>query len=296
MTRVLADLFAETPVRPVDHYPSQLLENLCALSPRPNPTVAILTPGVYNSAYFEHAFLAQQMGVPLVEGRDLYVDCDRVYMKTTRGPERVDVLYRRVDDDYLDPLAFNPESALGVTGLLNAYRTGGVALANAIGCGVADDKVIYRYVPQMIRYYLDEEPMLPNVETYIGADERDRAYMLENMDRLVIKAANESGGYGMLIGPAASRAQVEEFRGRVQADPRNYIAQPLIALSRSPSFCDGAIEGRHVDLRPYILTGRQITIIPGALTRVALRRGSYVVNSSQGGGSKDTWVLRGPAC
>jgi uncharacterized circularly permuted ATP-grasp superfamily protein len=296
MTRVLADLFAESPVRPVDHYPSQLLENLAALSPRPNPTVAILTPGVYNSAYFEHAFLAQQMGVPLVEGRDLYVDGDRVYMKTTRGPQRVDVLYRRVDDEFLDPLAFNPESALGVTGLLNAYRTGGVALANAIGCGVADDKVIYRYVPAMIRYYLDEEPILPNVETYVGADERDRSYILENMERLVIKAANESGGYGMLIGPTAARAEIEEFRRRVEAEPRNYIAQPLVALSRSPSFCDGTIEGRHVDLRPYILVGQEITIIPGALTRVALRRGSYVVNSSQGGGSKDTWVLRGPAC
>jgi uncharacterized circularly permuted ATP-grasp superfamily protein len=296
MTRVLADLFAQTPVRPVDHYPSQLLENLRALSPRSNPTVAILTPGVYNSAYFEHAFLAQQMGIPLVEGRDLYVDGDRVYMKTTHGPRRVDVIYRRVDDDFMDPLAFNPESSLGVTGLLNAYRMGGVALANAIGCGVADDKVIYRYVPEMIRYYLGEEPILPNVETFVGADERDRAYMLEHMERLVVKAANESGGYGMLIGPAAARAEVEEFRRRVAAEPRNYIAQPLVALSRSPSFCDGAIEGRHVDLRPYILVAREITLIPGALTRVALRRGSYVVNSSQGGGSKDTWVLRGSSC
>jgi uncharacterized circularly permuted ATP-grasp superfamily protein len=294
MTRVLADLFAETPVRPVDHYPSQLLENLAALSPRPDPTVALLSPGVYNSAYFEHAFLAQQMGIPLVEGRDLYVDGDRVYMKTTQGPRRVDVLYRRVDDEFLDPLAFNPTSMLGVTGLLNAYRAGGVALANAIGCGVADDKVIYRYVPEMIRYYLGEEPILPNVETYIGADDRDRAVILENLERFVVKAANESGGYGMLIGPTASRAEIEEFRQRVQAQPRNYIAQPLVALSRSPSFCDGAIEGRHVDLRPYVLLGpdRSIRLIPGALTRVALRRGSYVVNSSQGGGSKDTWVLR----
>jgi uncharacterized circularly permuted ATP-grasp superfamily protein len=296
MTRVLADLFAETPVRPVDHYTSQLLENLSALSPRLNPTVALLTPGVYNSAYFEHAFLAQQMGIPLVEGRDLYVDGDRLYMKTTRGPRRVDVLYRRVDDAFLDPLAFNPESTLGVPGLLNVYRSGGVALANAIGCGVADDKVIYRYVPEMIRYYLGEEPLLPNVETYVGADEKDQLYILENVEHLVIKAANESGGYGMLIGPTASRAEIDEFRRRVVADPRNYIAQPLVALSRSPSFCDGMIEGRHVDLRPYILVGREVTIVPGALTRVALRRGSYVVNSSQGGGSKDTWVLRGSTC
>jgi uncharacterized circularly permuted ATP-grasp superfamily protein len=278
----------------VDQYPAQLLENLAALSPRAHPSVALLTPGVYNSAYFEHAFLAQQMGIPLVEGRDLYVDGDRVYMKTTRGPQRVDVLYRRIDDSSLDPLAFDPASMLGVTGLLNAYRTGGVALANAIGCGVADDKVIYRYVPEMIRYYLDEEPILPNVETYIGTDDQDRAIMLENLERFVVKAANESGGYGMLIGPVAARAEIEEFRRRVQAEPRNYIAQPLIALSRSPSFCNGVIEGRHVDLRPYVLLGpdRTIRLIPGALTRVALRRGSYVVNSSQGGGSKDTWVLR----
>jgi uncharacterized circularly permuted ATP-grasp superfamily protein len=296
MTRVLADLFAEIPVRPVHHYTSQLRENLSALSPRDHPTVALLTPGVYNSAYFEHCFLAQQMGIPLVEGRDLYVDGERVYMKTTRGPQRVDVLYRRIDDDFLDPLAFNPASMLGVTGLLNAYRTGGVVLANAIGCGVADDKVIYRYVPEMIRYYLGEEPILPNVETYVAADDRDRAYIFENLHRLVVKAANESGGYGMLIGPAASRDEIEKFRRQIEANPRNYIAQPLIGLSRSPSFCDGKIEGRHVDLRPYVLVGQEITLIPGALTRVALRRGSYVVNSSQGGGSKDTWVLREAAC
>jgi uncharacterized circularly permuted ATP-grasp superfamily protein len=296
MTRVLGDLFARAPVRPVESYTSQLLERLAALSSRPNPTVALLTPGVYNSAYFEHAFLAQQMGIRLVEGRDLYVDGDRVFMKTTRGPQRVDVLYRRIDDEFLDPLTLNPSSVLGVTGLLNAYRSGGVALANAPGCGVADDKVIYRYVPEMIRYYLGEEPILPNVETYAGADARDRAYILENLKRLVVKAANESGGYGMLMGPMASRSEIEEFRRRVEADPRNYIAQPLMALSRCPSFCDGAIEGRHVDLRPYVLAGPEITIIPGALTRVALRRGSYVVNSSQGGGSKDTWVLREVAC
>jgi uncharacterized circularly permuted ATP-grasp superfamily protein len=296
MKRVMADLFVETPVRPVDAYPSLLLEKLASLSPRANPTVALLTPGVYNSAYFEHAFLAQQMGIPLVEGRDLYVDGDRVYMKTTRGPQRVDVLYRRIDDEFLDPLAFNPESMLGVTGLLNAYRTGGIALANAIGCGVADDKVIYRYVPEMIRYYLDEEPLLPNVETYVGADERDRAYILDHLDRLVVKAANESGGYGMLMGPFAAREEIARFRERIQAEPRNYIAQPLIALSRSPCFCDGELEGRHLDLRPYVLVGQEITLIPGALTRVALRRGSYVVNSSQGGGSKDTWVLRGEPC
>jgi uncharacterized circularly permuted ATP-grasp superfamily protein len=296
MTRVLGDLFARAPVRPVESYTSRLLERLAALSPRPNPTVALLTPGVYNSAYFEHAFLAQQMGIPLVEGRDLYVDGDRVYMKTTQGPKRVDVLYRRIDDAFLDPLTLNPASMLGVTGLLNAYRTGGVALANAIGCGVADDKVIYRYVPEMIRYYLGEEPILPNVETYVGTDPRDRAYILGNLERLVVKAANESGGYGMLMGPSASRAEIEEFRCRVEADPRNYIAQPLVGLSRCPSYCDGAIEGRHVDLRPYVLMGPEITLIPGALTRVALSRGSYVVNSSQGGGSKDTWVLRNGAC
>jgi uncharacterized circularly permuted ATP-grasp superfamily protein len=296
MTRVLADLFAEVPVRPVNHYTSQLLENLSALSDREHPTVALLTPGVYNSAYFEHSFLAQQMGIPLVEGRDLYVDGDRVYMKTTRGPQRVDVLYRRIDDEYIDPLAFNPASVLGVTGLMNVYRAGGIVLANAVGCGVADDKVIYRYVPEMIRYYLGEEPLLPNVETYLAAEDRERAYILENLHRLVVKAANESGGYGMLIGPTASREEIEQFRRRIQAEPRGYIAQPLIALSRSPSFCDGRIEGRHVDLRPYVLVGREITLIPGALTRVALRRGSYVVNSSQGGGSKDTWVLREAAC
>jgi uncharacterized circularly permuted ATP-grasp superfamily protein len=296
MTRILADLFDEIPVRPVNHYTSQLLENLSGLSSRERPTVALLTPGVYNSAYFEHSFLAQQMGIPLVEGHDLYVDGDRVYMKTTRGPQRVDVLYRRIDDDYLDPLAFNPASMLGVTGLLNAYRAGGIVLANAIGCGVADDKVIYRYVPEMIRYYLGEEPLLPNVETYVAAEDRERGYILENLHRLVVKAANESGGYGMLIGPMASRDEIDQFRRRIEREPRNYIAQPLIALSRSPSFCDGRIEGRHVDLRPYVLVGQEITLIPGALTRVALRRGSYVVNSSQGGGSKDTWVLREAAC
>ena len=254
--------------------------------------MVVLTPGVYNSAYFEHSFLAQQMGVELVEGRDLYVEDNQVFMKTTRGPKRVDVIYRRVDDDYLDPLVFRPESVLGVPGLVNAYRAGNVSLANGIGTGVADDKVIYAYVPDMIKYYLDEDPIIPNVDTYLPWREADRQYVLANLDKLVVKATNESGGYGMLIGPQAASAEIEEFRGKIEADPRGYIAQPLISLSRSPCFVDDHFEGRHVDLRPYILVGLDgVKIVPGGLTRVALRKGSYVVNSSQGGGSKDTWVL-----
>jgi uncharacterized circularly permuted ATP-grasp superfamily protein len=295
LTRVLPQLFRDHGVRPVDHYPAQLLQNLRDIAPIQSgdePTVALLTPGIYNSAYFEHAFLAQQLGIQLVEGRDLFVDDANVYMKTTGGPKRVDVIYRRVDDDFLDPLVFRTDSSLGVPGLVNAYRAGNVSLANSIGTGVADDKVIYSFVPKMITYYLDEAPIIPNVDTYLASKPSDREYILDNLDNLVVKAANESGGYGMLIGPQATSAERAEFANRIRATPRNYIAQPLVALSRSPAFVDGHFEGRHVDLRPYILFGKNgITLIPGGLTRVALRKGSYVVNSSQGGGSKDTWVL-----
>ncbi|MDP9372120.1 MAG: circularly permuted type 2 ATP-grasp protein [Chloroflexota bacterium] len=305
MTRVFPDWFTELGVRPVGHYTGQLLENLRGLSPRPaphgagGPTVVLLTPGIYNSAYFEHAFLAQQMGIELVEGRDLFVVDNRVYLRTTRGREPVDVIYRRVDDEFLDPLAFRPDSILGVAGLLGAVRAGNVALANAIGTGVADDKVIYHYVPAIIRYYLAEEPILGNVPTYLPSDPDQLAYILDRLDQLVVKAANESGGYGMLIGPAATEEEIAGFRANLLANPRDYIAQPVIPLSRHPSFVPddegegGRLEGRHVDLRPYILSGpKDIHVLPGGLTRVALRRGSLVVNSSQGGGSKDTWVLQ----
>jgi uncharacterized circularly permuted ATP-grasp superfamily protein len=295
LTRVMPHLFRDLPVRPVDHYTTQLLMNLTELAPAgrsDNPNVVLLTPGVYNSAYFEHCFLAQQLGVELVEGRDLFVEDNIVYMRTTRGPQRVDVIYRRVDDDFLDPLTFRADSMLGVPGLVNAYRAGNVGLANSIGTGVADDKVIYAYVPRIIEYYLGEKPILPNVDTYLAWDTSDQKYILENLDKLVVKAANESGGYGMLMGPQASAAERAEFAEKIKAKPRNYIAQPLVSLSRTPCLVEDHFEGRHVDLRPYLLYGRNgITIIPGALTRVALRRGSYVVNSSQGGGSKDTWVL-----
>ena len=305
MTRVFPEWFADLGVRPVDHYCGQLIENLRGLSPRlpgrggDGPTVVLLTPGVYNSAYFEHAFLAQQMGIELVEGRDLFVIDNRVYLRTTRGHQLVDVIYRRVDDEFLDPLVFRPDSILGVAGLLGAVRAGNVALANAIGTGVADDKVVYHYVPAIIRYYLNEEPILSNVPTYLPSDPEQREYILDHLDQLVVKAANESGGYGMLIGPAASEREIAEFRARVIADPRGYIAQPVVPLSRAPAFIPdadgegGRLEGRHIDLRPYILSGpRNIHVLPGGLTRVALRRGSLVVNSSQGGGSKDTWVLQ----
>jgi len=295
LTRILPQLFRDLAVRPVDHYATQLLANLRELAPESradDPNVVLLTPGVYNSAYFEHAFLAQQLGIGLVEGRDLFVDGSIVYMKTTRGPQRVDVIYRRVDDDFLDPLVFRADSALGVPGLVNAYRSGNVALANSIGTGVADDKVIYAFVPRIIEYYLGEKPILPNVETYLADNPQHLKYILDNLDKLVVKSANESGGYGMLMGPQAAAADREEFARRIQAHPRNYIAQPLIALSQAPAFCGDRFEGRHIDLRPYILYGKEkITIVPGGLTRVALRKGSYVVNSSQGGGSKDTWVL-----
>jgi len=296
LTRVLPQLFRDHGVRPVDHYAAQLLRNLTAIAPEQSgddPIVALLTPGIYNSAYFEHAFLAQQMGIQLVEGRDLFVDDACVYMKTTCGPQRVDVIYRRVDDDFLDPLVFRGDSSLGVPGLVNAYRAGNVSLANSIGTGVADDKVIYSFVPEMIKYYLGETAIIPNVDTYLAWIPSDLNHILTNLDSLVVKAANESGGYGMLIGPQASNADRASFAEQIRANPRNYIAQPLVALSRSPSLVEDHFEGRHVDLRPYILYGKnEITIIPGGLTRVALRKGSYVVNSSQGGGSKDTWVLK----
>jgi uncharacterized circularly permuted ATP-grasp superfamily protein len=292
--RVFPQLFTDYEIEPIDHYPQALLAALRTLAPaqQDNPTIVVLTPGVFNSAYFEHAFLARQMGVELVEGRDLLVHDNIVYMRTTRGLQRVDVIYRRVDDDYLDPLAFRSDSSLGVAGLFNAYRAGNVAMANAIGTGVADDKAIYAYVPAIIRFYLAEDPILPNVPTYLLEKADDRAYVLERLDELVVKAVGESGGYGMLIGPHATAAERAEFRARILANPRNYIAQPTLALSGAPSFLEGGIEPRHVDLRPYVLChGPECTSVPGGLTRVALRRGSLVVNSSQGGGSKDTWVL-----
>lgn len=292
MKRVFPLLFQEYGVRPIDHYGLALLATLRTLSPRPDPTIVLLTPGVYNSAYFEHTFLARQMGIELVEGRDLLVHDSTVYMRTTGGLKRVDVIYRRVDDDFLDPMAFRGDSTLGVAGLFNAYRAGNVALANAIGTGVADDKAIYAYVPKIIEYYLAEDPILPNIETYLCGDDKQRDHVVANLDKLVVKAVGESGGYGMLIGPHSTAQERREFRRRILADPRNYIAQPTISLSRAPCFIDGEVEARHIDLRPYILYGERVTIVPGGLTRVALRRGSLVVNSSQGGGSKDTWVLQ----
>jgi uncharacterized circularly permuted ATP-grasp superfamily protein len=255
------------------------------------PQVVVLTPGIYNSAYFEHSFLAQHMGVELVEGRDLVVDGGYVKMRTTRGLKRVDVIYRRIDDDFIDPKVFRPDSMLGVPGLMEVYKAGRVALANAPGTGVADDKVIYALVPDMIRYYLDEEPIIPNVPTYLCEREKDMAYVLEHLAELVVKPANASGGAGITVGPHASKAELEACRVSVLAEPRNYIAQPTLSLSRVPTLCDGIFEGRHVDLRPYALYGEDLYVLPGALTRVALKKGSLVVNSSQGGGSKDTWVL-----
>ncbi|MFN7995836.1 MAG: circularly permuted type 2 ATP-grasp protein [Bryobacteraceae bacterium] len=300
MTRTFPRLFQLHDVLPVDHYPTELRQILQLLSPRggDRPVSVLLTPGIHNSAYFEHTFLAQQMGIELVEGRDLVVDCDIVYMKTIRGLTRVDVIYRRIDDDFLDPLTFRPDSVLGVPGLMGAYRAGNVALANAVGNGVADDKAIYAYVPKFIRYYLGEDPVLSNVDTYLCSEPDQLAYVLEHLPELVVKAVGESGGYGMLIGPSAGRASIAEFRERLQADPRNYIAQPVIGLSRCPSHdpATGHMAGRHIDLRPYCLfNGDKVIIVPGGLTRVALQPGSLVVNSSQGGGSKDTWVLRGDA-
>jgi uncharacterized circularly permuted ATP-grasp superfamily protein len=292
MTRTLPLVFQQHEVLPVDHYPIELLQILRALAPRggDRPTIALLTPGIHNSAFFEHSFLAQQMGIELVEGRDV------VYMKTIHGLRRVDVIYRRIDDDFLDPLTFRPDSLLGVPGLVNAYRARNVALVNAVGNGVADDKAVYAYVPKFIRYYLGEEPILRNVETYLCDDPSQLSYVLDHLSELVVKPVGESGGYGLLMGPTADRATLEQFRARLRDDPRNYIAQPVVPLSRVPCWDaeQNVLAGRHVDLRPYCLyDGERVTIVPGGLTRVALREGSMVVNSSQGGGSKDTWVLAG---
>lgn len=293
MKRSFPKIFDDSNVRPVQDYPSRLHGVLDRLAPDgvSQPTVVVLTPGVYNSAYYEHSFLAQQMGVELVEGRDLVVRDGFVFMRTTRGFERVDVIYRRIDDDFIDPKVFRPDSMLGVPGLMDVYRKGRVALANAPGTGVADDKVIYAFVPQMIKYYLNEEMLLPNVPTYVCYDDEQRAYVLSHLEELVVKAANESGGYGMLVGPHSTAEQRDQFAERVKANPRNYIAQPTLSLSRVPTIVENNFAGRHVDLRPYILYGEEIFVLPGGLTRVALRQGSLVVNSSQGGGSKDTWVL-----
>lgn len=292
MKRSFPQIFKASRVRPVVDYPSNLLRTLQSLAPeKAEPTIVVLTPGVYNSAYYEHSFLAQQMGVELVEGRDLVVKDGFVYMRTTEGFQRVDVIYRRIDDDFIDPKAFRDDSVLGVPGIMEVYRNGRVALANAPGTGVADDKVIYAFVPDMIKYYLDEEAILPNVETYICHREEDRKYVLDHLDELVVKPANESGGYGMLIGPKASPEERQKFAELIKESPRNYIAQPTLSLSRVPTIIEDHFEGRHVDLRPYILYGDEINVLPGGLTRVALRKGSLVVNSSQGGGSKDTWVV-----
>lgn len=295
MRRAFPNLFQSSGVRSVESYSDDLLKALLHLARQGNdkPNVVLLTPGVFNSAYFEHCFLARQMGIPIVEGRDLVVRDTRVFMRTTAGLVPVDVIYRRIDDDFLDPTVFRPDSMLGVPGLVSTYRAGNVALANSIGTGLADDKVIYAYVPKLIKYYLDEEPILPNVNTYLPSEPLERKFILENIEKLVVKSANEAGGYGMLIGPASTKAECEAFRAQVAANPRNFIAQDPIMLSRSPTWCDGNLEGRHIDLRPYILYGEKITVTPGGLTRVALRKGSLVVNSSQGGGSKDTWVLSG---
>ena len=293
LKRTFPQVFEASRVRPIDDYPSRLLEMLQYLAPEgvESPTVVVLTPGIYNSAYFEHAFLAQQMGVELVEGRDLMVADGYVMMRTTKGMERVDVIYRRIDDVSLDPQTFNPDSVLGVPGIMDVYRAGRVAMANAPGTGIADDKAIYAYVPQMVKYYLDEDMILPNVPTYICWDDVQRKHVLANLDKLVVKMTNESGGYGMLVGPHSSTEEREAFARRIEANPRSYIAQPTLALSRAPVIVEHQLEGRHIDLRPYILYGEEIYVLPGGLTRVALRKGSLVVNSSQGGGSKDTWVL-----
>jgi uncharacterized circularly permuted ATP-grasp superfamily protein len=294
MKRVFPTLFEAYRVRAIEDYPHNLLQCLQHVAPqsREDPTVVVLTPGIYNSAYFEHSFLARQMGVELVEGRDLIVDNNSVYMRTVAGLRRVDVIYRRVDDDFLDPLTFRPGSTLGVPGLMNAYRCGNVALVNAVGTGVADDKAVYPYVPEMIRFYLGEEPILNNVPTYICSRDSDRKYVLEHLHELVVKCTNESGGYGMLMGHQSTKAEQNEFAAKIKEDPRNFIAQPVVQLSQHPSLIDDHFEGRRIDLRPYILSsGNKVVVMPGGLTRVALRRGSLVVNSSQGGGSKDTWVL-----
>lgn len=291
--RQMPEVFSRARVAPVDHYPDLLLGNLREVAPRnmDNPTVVVMTPGMYNSAYFEHAFLAQQMGVELVEGKDLFVDQNTVYMRTTRGPQRVDVIYRRIDDDFLDPLAFRADSALGVPGLLSAYRAGRITLANAIGTGLADDKSTYLFVPEMIRFYLGEEPILSNVPTWQCSRSDELSHVLAHLPELVVKEVHGAGGYGMLVGPTASKAELEEFRTRILAYPSHYIAQPTLALSTIPTYVASGVAPRHVDLRPYVLCGKEIRTVPGGLCRVALKEGSLVVNSSQGGGTKDTWIL-----
>ena len=293
MMRLFPELFAEHRIAPVAHYPDLLLDTLRALAPASvnEPTAVVLTPGMYNSAYFEHAFLAQQMGIELVEGKDLFVKDDFVYMRTTRGPQRVDVIYRRVDDDFMDPEVFRKDSTLGVAGLLRAYRAGNVTLANAFGTGIADDKSIYPYVPKMIEFYLGEKPILQNVPTYICRDKADLQYTLDHLGDLVVKEVHGAGGYGMLVGPASTKAQIEDFRQALLANPSNYIAQPTLSLSTCPTFVEQGIAPRHIDLRPFVLSGKTVQMVPGGLTRVALKEGSLVVNSSQGGGTKDTWVL-----
>jgi uncharacterized circularly permuted ATP-grasp superfamily protein len=286
-------MFDNYSVRPIDHYGRALLKALTSLSPRKeNPTIVLLTPGVFNSAYYEHTFLARLMGIQVVEGQDLLVHDGVVYMRTTAGPQRVDVIYRRIDDDYIDPLTFRPESTLGVPGLFNAYCAGQITLANSIGTGVADDKAVYTFIPQIIRYYLDEEPILNNVETMLMTDDKQRSHVLSRIGDYVVKAVGESGGYDMLIGPHSSKTEQAAYAERVEANPRNYIAQPVIPFSTAPCYFDGKLSPRHVDLRPFVLyDGNEVTVVPGGLSRVALREGSLVVNSSQGGGSKDTWVL-----
>jgi len=293
LKRTFPLVFEASRVRPVDDYPNALLDTLAHLAPDnlASPTIAVLTPGIYNSAYFEHSFLAQQMGVELVEGRDLVVFDGSVHMRTTKGFHRVDVLYRRIDDDFIDPRAFRKDSLLGVPGIMEVYQSGRIAMANAPGTGIADDKVIYSYVPQIIKYYTGQDAILPNVPTYLCWEEKQRNHVLANLDKLVVKSANESGGYGMLVGPHASEAEREKFAELICKNPRDYMAQPTLALSRAPTIVEDRFEGRHVDLRPYVLYGREISVLPGGLTRVALRKGSLVVNSSQGGGSKDTWVV-----
>jgi uncharacterized circularly permuted ATP-grasp superfamily protein len=293
MMRLFPELFARQSIAPVEHYPDMLLENLRSVAPDGvvDPTVVVLTPGQFNSAYFEHAFLAQQMGVELVEGPDLFVRDGVVYMRTTRGPKRVDVIYRRIDDDFLDPKAFRKDSVLGVPGLFDAYRGGGVTLANAVGTGIADDKSMYIHVPEMIRFYCGEEPIIHNVPTWELSKSDDLRYALDHLPELVVKEVQGSGGYGMLVGPTASKAEIRLFRDKIVADPSRYIAQPTLALSTCPTFVDSGVAPRHIDLRPFVLSGKEITMVPGGLTRVALKAGSLVVNSSQGGGTKDTWVL-----
>ena len=296
MMRLFPELCARHRIAPVSHYPEELRATLRSVAPancEGDPVVALLTPGAYNSAYYEHSFLADEMGVELVEGADLVVDDNIAYMRTTEGPKRIDVLYRRIDDDYLDPLTFRPDSTLGTPGLFNAYRAGNLTLANAVGAGIADDKSVYRFVPEMIRFYLGEEPLLNNVPTFCCADTDDLAYVLGNLHELVVKETRGSGGYGMLVGPMASTAERQAFAAKLKARPDDYIAQPTLALSTCPTFVDSGVAPRHVDLRPFVLSGKEIHIVPGGLTRVALREGSLVVNSSQGGGTKDTWVLEG---